>query len=129
MYGESLMVNQEVNVKLINNKPSLDVMQALSPKGRLLLEAIQKVFNEKSQANDSITALEVVLGISRDLGGLQFYLPSERNLIATIMHKKVCDEYSQGTKATTLATKYEVSIQHIYRIIEKNKLKEDSSCH
>lgn len=109
-----------------SQKPNEHLVAALSIKGQALLQVIDDILDEKLRIQKPIEALDILLGIARELGGTQFYLPQERFLLSVVRAQEIIEKSDQGQNVTEIAKEYGLSVQTIYRII---KSKGDKPCH
>lgn len=72
---------------------------------------------------DSKVAIKLLGGICENFGGMQFYLPRGHHLETMITHLSIWNEFT-GDNVVQLSRKYEVSMQHVYRVIAKMRQRE-----
>ncbi|MFB1078159.1 Mor transcription activator family protein [Photobacterium damselae] len=77
----------------------------------------------KDQTKDSAQALSLLVSVCQTFGGLQIYLPRGRQLDAMVKSLNIWREF-KGDNVPSLARKYGVSEQHIYRTIAKMRKRE-----
>ncbi|WP_153448457.1 MULTISPECIES: Mor transcription activator family protein [Vibrio] len=68
-------------------------------------------------------AIRQLSSICKAFGGMQFYLPRGNQLANEIKHLHIWNEFT-GNNVTELSRKYDVSMQHIYRVIAKMRNRE-----
>jgi len=77
----------------------------------------------KEEGLDSYVAIKQINAICKSFGGMQFYLPRGKILESMITQLHVWDEFT-GNNVVELSRKYNVSMQHIYRVIAKMRKSE-----
>ncbi|EAQ65847.1 hypothetical protein MED121_01510 [Marinomonas sp. MED121] len=112
-----------------SKKPDEQLVASLSAKGQVFLKIITEVLDEKSRNQQAISAVDILLGITREFGGAQVYVPQERSVRSFLLHKEIIMHFKQGVGVADLAKNYKISNQSVYRIIDQNKSKGSKSCH
>ncbi|HIF9532283.1 TPA: Mor transcription activator family protein [Photobacterium damselae] len=77
----------------------------------------------KHEIGDQRQALGLLVSLCKNFGGVQFYLPRGSQLDIAVQNLKIWNEF-KGNNVKELARKYEVSEQHIYRILAKMRKSE-----
>lgn len=72
---------------------------------------------------DPSVALRQLNQICRAFGGMQMYLPRGKNLETAILHFQVWEDF-KGDNVPELSRKYNMSMQHVYRVIAKMRDRE-----
>lgn len=72
----------------------------------------------ENEGLDADVAIKQLNSICKVFGGMQFYLPKGRILEGMITQLHIWNEYT-GNNVAQLSRKYDVSMQHIYRVVAK----------
>lgn len=85
-----------------------------------MLDGVEHAFVAKGKPSGEahIDAVTAVSAIARQFQKCMIYIPSSNLALIAIKRAEICAEFD-GTNVRELALKYDVSIQHIYRVIKQ----------
>ncbi|PSU46648.1 transcriptional regulator [Photobacterium frigidiphilum] len=77
----------------------------------------------ESEGADPAIAIKLLSEICKTFGGMQFYLPRGHHLEVMLIHLNIWNDFT-GDNVVQLSRKYDVSMQHIYRVVAKMRKRE-----
>lgn len=106
----------------------VDQIESLDDESHRWPEAMRQMYDilkyELDQAGqDPKLAIRQLGSICKAFGGMQFYLPRGHHLEKELTHLHIWQEF-KGNNVPELSRKYNMSMQHIYRVVAKMRGRE-----
>lgn len=89
----------------------------------LMMDVKPEDLDEKNRAIFEIIGIEAMKKLFDLRRGDNLYIPKPEKLIMQARNRRIIKEYREGTTISCLATRYDLTVQHVWRIVKEEPMK------
>ena len=89
----------------------------------LMADVRPEDLDEKNRAIFEIIGIEAMKKLFDLRRGDNLYIPKPEKLIMQARNRRIIKEYREGTTISCIAKKYDLTVQHVWRIVKEEPIK------